>query len=199
MSAPNAARAAELARRTPRSSASTISGSGSRSTTVPSVRRSCSINAERAAPRRASRSRSMPRRCMPGSTGKWRDIGLVRRNAVHAVRQQIDIARPAQRQHHRREERRTDPQQHGTDRGPSHRRQQDQGSDRDSGDRRPSRHRPHGYPPSRPGLTRPSTAFLRRPRQDVDGRAKPAKPGHDGRGVTASPPRIRYLPGSTRW
>ena len=49
MSSPNAARAAELARRTPRSAASTISGSGSRSTTVPSARRSCSISAVRAA------------------------------------------------------------------------------------------------------------------------------------------------------
>ena len=98
MSAPNAARAAELARRTLRSAASTISGSGRRSTTVPSVRRSCSTNADRAADATrqtleigAETLHSRQYRCAARH-------GFVRSDPAHAVRQQIEIARPAQRE-----------------------------------------------------------------------------------------------------
>jgi hypothetical protein len=85
---------------------------------------------------------------MPGAPRGLSRYGFIRCNATHAVREQIDIARPAQRQHQRREESRTNPQKHGAGRGPSHPRKQDQGSDRDPGHRRPNRQRPHVYVPA---------------------------------------------------
>ena len=143
MSAPNAARAAELARRTPRSSASTISGSGSRSTTVPSARRSCSINADRAAARRASRSRSRAETAAsPAAPATRRGMGSSARDPAHAVRQQVEIARPAQRQHQRRKQRRADRQQRGADRRPPTAASSTRASDRDSGDHRRGRPAP---------------------------------------------------------
>ena len=105
--------------------------------------------------------RAALRRGAPVAQGRCRDAAcpagpalsrhrFVRRNPPHAVRQQIDIARPAQRQDQRRQECRADPQQHGTDGGPSHRHQQDQGGDWDSGDTTPAPSVLNAYPSSWP-------------------------------------------------
>ena len=84
---------------------------------------------------------------MPGSAGERGPMGSSAAILPHAVGQQVDIARPAQRQHQRRKERCADREQRGTDRRPPHRRQQNQGGDRNPGNHHPGPQRQHGYLP----------------------------------------------------
>ena len=72
---------------------------------------------------------------------------FVRRDPAHAVSEQVEIARPAQREQQSREQRRTYAEQYGSDRRPAQRRQSDQCEHRHSGDGRRSTQCAHGYLP----------------------------------------------------